>query len=66
VKRRLTNREYELLELVARGYTTKKAAAELGISPNTARTHMGRVLLKLEAQTQAHAVAIMFRKQELS
>jgi DNA-binding CsgD family transcriptional regulator len=63
VKRPLTDRELEIMQLVADGLTLTQAAEKLGIARATARTHTGRVLIKLEASTQAHAVAILFRRR---
>lgn len=44
----LTAREREVLRLIARGYTYKEAAADLGISTRTIETHVSSVLHKLQ------------------
>ncbi len=56
----LSPREREVLALIARGYTTGEIARSLWISEDTVRTHVKRVLGRLEARTRAHAVAIAF------
>jgi DNA-binding NarL/FixJ family response regulator len=45
---RLTDREREVLHLIARGYLYKEAALELGISPKTVEHHVSAVLRKLQ------------------
>lgn len=56
----LTNRELEVLRLLMRGRRTTGIARFLGISPNTVRTHIQRVLAKLGVRTRAEAVAVGF------
>jgi DNA-binding CsgD family transcriptional regulator len=58
---RITAREREVLELVAEGYSTAEIACALWITEDTVRTHIKRMLVRLEARTRAHAVAIAFR-----
>jgi DNA-binding NarL/FixJ family response regulator len=45
---RLTDREREVLQLIARGYLYKEAALQLGISPKTVEHHVSAVLRKLQ------------------
>ena len=45
---RLSNREQEVMRLIARGYTYKEVAAELYISIKTVETHVSSVLRKLQ------------------
>lgn len=45
---RLSNREQEVMRLIARGYTYKEVAAELFISVKTVETHVSSVLRKLQ------------------
>jgi DNA-binding CsgD family transcriptional regulator len=52
----LTARECEILELLASGQSLKEMARKLGISPNTVKTHVGRVYEKLEVQRRVHAL----------
>lgn len=53
----LSEREKEVLLLVAQGYTNKEIAAKLFVSPFTARNHVIRVLDKLGLSRRAEAVA---------
>ena len=59
---RITAREREVLELVAEGYSTAEIARLLWITGDTVRTHIKRMLLRLNARTRAQAVAIAFRE----
>jgi len=52
----LTPRECEILGLLASGRSTKEIARQLGISPNTAKTHLARVYEKLEVQRRTQAI----------
>jgi DNA-binding NarL/FixJ family response regulator len=56
----LTGREREVLALVARGLTNHEIAAELVISPATAKTHVSRVMMKLGARDRAQLVVIAY------
>jgi PAS domain S-box-containing protein len=64
--RTLSPREREILGHVARGLTGKEVAELLSISHQTVRTHVRNTLEKLEARTQAHAVAIALRRREIA
>ncbi|MSP22038.1 MAG: response regulator transcription factor [Dehalococcoidia bacterium] len=57
----LTEREREVLALIAIGLTNRAIALELGISEHTAKFHVGAVLAKLEAQSRAEAVSVAVR-----
>ncbi|MFZ0666677.1 MAG: response regulator transcription factor [Acidimicrobiales bacterium] len=48
----LTNREREVMRLIARGYTYKETARELSISIKTVETHVSSVLRKLQLSTR--------------
>ncbi|MEV1295542.1 response regulator transcription factor [Pseudonocardia sp. NPDC049635] len=54
----LTRREREVLTLVGAGRTNGEIASELVISPATARTHVGRLLTKLDARDRVQLVVI--------
>lgn len=55
---KLTQREREVLRLVALGSDTRRIAAELCISPETVRTHVRNALAKTGARTRAQLVAL--------
>ena len=57
---RLTEREREVMRLIARGYAYKEVAKELFISVKTVETHMSSVLRKLQLSEppRAHAMGI--------
>ncbi len=56
----LTNREREVLALVAAGLSNQEIAERLVISPATAKTHVGRVFMKLGARDRAQLVVIAY------
>jgi DNA-binding NarL/FixJ family response regulator len=58
-KEKLTERQLEVLEMVARGITYKEAGEALGLAERTVKYHMGRILemLHLENRTQVIAYA---------
>lgn len=56
----LTEREQEVLLLVARGKSNQDIADELVISPHTAKTHVNRVMVKLHAHDRAQLVIIAY------
>jgi DNA-binding NarL/FixJ family response regulator len=53
----LTPRERDVLEQLAQGKSTTEIAAALYISQNTVKTHVRRILKKLDASNRAEAVA---------
>jgi DNA-binding NarL/FixJ family response regulator len=54
---RLTSRERQVLEIVAAGGNNEKIAQTLVISPQTARTHIRNLLIKLELHSRLEAAA---------
>jgi DNA-binding NarL/FixJ family response regulator len=56
----LTEREREVLLLVARGRSNQDIADELFISPHTAKTHVNRVMTKLGAHDRAQLVIFAY------
>jgi DNA-binding CsgD family transcriptional regulator len=58
----VTERELEVLALVANGYSTDEIARELWITAETVRTHIRRVLRRLDARTRAQAVAVAYER----
>ena len=57
---RLSRRERQVLDELARGSRTDEMAEALYLSSHTIRTHVKTLLRKLGARTRAHAVAIAF------
>ena len=58
----LTNREREILALLADGLANKQIAARLGISKNTVKTHLELLFEKLDVSSRAEAVATGVRR----
>lgn len=56
----LTDREREVVALVAAGLSNEEIAAELVISPATARTHVSRAMIKLHARDRAQLVVLAY------
>jgi DNA-binding NarL/FixJ family response regulator len=54
----LSAREREVLQAVAQGHSNKGVARTLGITEETVKTHMARVLTKLKANDRTHATLI--------
>ena len=57
----LTDREREVVALVAQGLTNDEIAAELVVSPATARTHVSRAMVKLDARDRAQLVVFAYQ-----
>src|ERR687885_1799796 len=58
----LSEREREILQLLAEGYHTEEVARRIGLSAETVKSDTKRAIQKLEADTRVHAVAIALRK----
>lgn len=56
----LTNREREVTALVARGLSNDEIAAQMVISPTTAKTHVSRAMTKLRARDRAQLVVFAY------
>jgi len=57
-----TARELEVLRLLAAGNSNKEIAAALGISEDTVKQHVSRILVKLKANDRAQATAEAIRR----
>jgi two-component system NarL family response regulator len=57
----LTERETEVLHLIAEGYTDREIGKALYIAENTVKTRVKDILAKLNARNRTHAVTVGFR-----
>ena len=64
--RELTQREREVLRLLADGHSNERIGAILSISPQTVRTHVQKAMEKLGATTRVQAVATALRDSLIS
>jgi len=55
---RLTEREREILALIAAGHQNRDIAAQLGISPRTVEVHKARIMEKLECRSLAELIRV--------
>jgi DNA-binding NarL/FixJ family response regulator len=62
----LTQREQEILALLALGRTASEIGDDLFISKKTVSAHIQNILSKLDVHTQAQAVALAFRSKLVS
>jgi DNA-binding NarL/FixJ family response regulator len=61
--RRLTNRELEVLRLIARGMSNKDIGTELVIAENTVRNHVRNILEKLQVRSRVEAAMYAVREK---
>jgi RNA polymerase sigma factor (sigma-70 family) len=59
---KITQRERDVLRLLADGKSNEEIGKELFISPETVRTHVRKAMAKLEADTRTEAVAKALRQ----
>jgi DNA-binding CsgD family transcriptional regulator len=57
----LTQRQTDIIELIAAGYTDKELAHQLGISSSTLRTYLDRLFRRYEVHSRAALVARWLR-----
>jgi DNA-binding NarL/FixJ family response regulator len=61
-KRALSDRELEVLLLVAKGYSNRQVARSISVTERTVRFHLERILEKLEVSNRTEAVALAFHQ----
>jgi DNA-binding NarL/FixJ family response regulator len=54
----LSDREREILDLIAEGYSNKEIAQQLVLSPNTVRNHITNIFSKLQVADRAQAIRL--------
>ncbi len=59
-KRLVTERELEVLRLIAQGFRAHEIAKRLFLSPHTIRDHRRSLLRKLDARNAANMISISF------
>ena len=62
----LSDRELEVLALVAEGATSNEIAIQLNLSVKTIAYHVEAIFAKLDARSRTHAVALALRQGILS
>lgn len=60
---RLTNREIEVIQLLAAGRSNKEAAAELGVSPRTVESHRNRIMKRMEFKSFSELIRFAVREK---
>ncbi|MGV9910224.1 response regulator [Streptomyces tendae] len=62
----LTDREREVMRLIAAGHTNGEIAARLVVSPLTAKTHVSRIMAKLGARDRSQVVVMAYEYRMVS
>jgi len=65
VAKALSDREAQILAMLARGLTGEEIAQRLVLSPETVRTHVRNAMGKLEARTRTEAVVKALEREEV-
>lgn len=66
VNMELTEREVEVLKLLAHGQTNRQIASSLTVSEETVKTHVGNILSKLQMAHRTQAVVMALKKGIIS
>ena len=62
---KLTERQLDILDALARGFTNRDIALQLGLKPSGVRVHIDAILSKLNAATRTEAVVIAIKRHLL-
>jgi DNA-binding NarL/FixJ family response regulator len=62
----LTNRELEIINFIANGFSNKEIACKLEISVRTVETYIRKIYIKMQARNRSNAVSIFITKMALS
>jgi len=54
----MTHREFEVLGFLGRGLTTQEIAEQMGLSPNTVKSHTRSLFTKFGAHNRVQALAV--------
>ncbi|HZT35321.1 MAG TPA: response regulator transcription factor [Nitrososphaera sp.] len=65
-RREITQREREVLKLIARGFRNREAAEKLGISTKTVETHRANIMNKLALRNTAELIHYAVREKLIS
>ncbi len=65
-RREITPREREVLRLIAKGFKSREAADQLGISTKTVETHRANIMNKLALRNAAELILYAVRKKLVS
>ena len=57
-KLEISKREYEVLQLISKGYSNKEVAERLFLTESTIKTHVSNLLVKLDAKRRTQAIEI--------
>jgi DNA-binding NarL/FixJ family response regulator len=58
----LSRREVEILSLVSEGNSNREVGEALGVTEETVKAHMKRIMIKLNARDRTHAAALAIRR----
>ncbi|MGE0590401.1 MAG: response regulator [Cyclobacteriaceae bacterium] len=61
----LTNRERQIIQFIAKGWTYSQIAEELGIAKETSKTHIRNIYVKLNVSSKSEAIAKATRERIL-
>jgi len=57
-QKQLSHREIAIIALIAEGQTNKRIAVQLGVAPETIKTYLKRIFIKLGTHSRAEAVVL--------